>query len=226
VSSTKNIRKSENGKKFSVRVRDKHIGIYAYKRDAVAARDAARIAFSMSPAEVNTHGALNAAIANQLFHYNELTGDLTRKMSVNNVKAGTTITRKNHSGYISVAANNKDYLAHRVIFLMKKGRFPLFIDHIDGNPANNAWSNLREVDKKRNAQNSALNTNSKTGIPGVLLRKGKGNLKDRWTTFIMGDNMRRNIYSGKDFFEACCRRKSAELKYGYHENHGRPKQKD
>ena len=31
----------------------------------------------------------------------------------------------------------------------------------------------------------------------------------------------RHLYYGKDFFEACCRRLSAELELGYHANHGR-----
>jgi len=37
----------------------------------------------------------------------------------------------------------------------------------------------------------------------------------------IGNNWKKiNLINTKDFFEACCARKSAENKYGFHENHG------
>ena len=43
----------------------------------------------------------------------------------------------------------------------------------------------------------------------------------KWRAFISSGNSK-PIYLGEsaDFFESVCRRKSAEIKYGYHANHG------
>ncbi len=47
---------------------------------------------------------------------------------------------------------------------------------------------------------------SKTGVAGVSL-KGAG-----YTASVTKKGKQKHLYQGKDFFEACCRRKSAELK--------------
>ena len=58
------------------------------------------------------------------------------------------------SGYLSVRLFKKRRLAHRLIWMMMTGSMPdQQIDHIDGCPSNNRWSNLRLASQSENNQN-------------------------------------------------------------------------
>ena len=47
----------------------------------------------------------------------------------------------------------------------------MVIDHIDGNPLNNTWSNLREISGGENVRNQKLSKNTRSGVTGVYLRE-------------------------------------------------------
>jgi len=59
------------------------------------------------------------------------------------------------------------YLAHRVIWKIVTGRDPEVIDHIDGDPGNNKWANLRSVSQLINARNIPQQKNCRHDHPGV-----------------------------------------------------------
>lgn len=166
----------------------------------------------------------------ELLHYDPSTGDFiwikrtgprcavgAGAGSVKNCKPGA-LGKK----YARIRVLGITYLAHRLAFLYVEGRLPdLEVDHIDGNGLNNRFDNLRLVSRTGNAKNQRLNPRNKTGIPGVRLLTGK----TRWMVCIGGGP--RKIYLGTYdcFFQACCVKKSAENRHGYHKNHGsvRPK---
>lgn len=106
----------------------------------------------------------------------------------------------------------KSMPAHRIIWEMVYGECPDVIDHINGDKHDNRLVNLRNVDRAENMRNRKLNKRNKSGINGVSTRKD-----GKWLVVI------RTKYIGlfDNFFEACCARKSAEYKAGFHENHGR-----
>ena len=59
-------------------------------------------------------------------------------------------------GYLSVRLCDRLYQAHRIIWLWVTGVWPVeIIDHIDRNPANNAWNNLRPATRAENNRNRA-----------------------------------------------------------------------
>ena len=69
-----------------------------------------------------------------------------------------------------------------------------------------------------NNKNMIRRKSNGTGISGVSWEPDRG----KWVSYI-GVNKKRHLKLGRftSFFDACCARKSAELKYDYHENHGR-----
>jgi len=157
----------------------------------------------------------------ELFNYNPSTGKLTRKITVNyNATAGSTVGSPHNDGYLAVQISGNKYLAHRIIWLYVTGAFPTEqLDHIDGNRVNNRISNLREATNQVNQQNSRLRKDNTTGLPGVRWYTQT----NRWRADIVLNSKRHHLGYYKDFFEACCARKSAENKYGFHTNHGRAK---
>ena len=57
-------------------------------------------------------------------------------------------------GYQKIGIDGERYYVHRLAFLWMIGEFPVnHVDHIDGNPCNNAWANLRDVTRVTNLQN-------------------------------------------------------------------------
>lgn len=79
------------------------------------------------------------------------------------------------NGYRKVKFCGKQYLIHRIAWLLHHGSWPIGdIDHIDGNPSNNKLSNLRDVPHRVNIQNrKSATSKNKTGFLGVVKRKNK-----------------------------------------------------
>jgi len=76
-----------------------------------------------------------------------------------------------HFGHLRARIKGKNYLVHRLVFLMHHGYLPKQIDHIDGNPANNKIDNLREASQSQNMWNRNANTNSMSKIKGIKLHQ-------------------------------------------------------
>lgn len=59
-------------------------------------------------------------------------------------------------GYQRGGILSRKYLAHRVVFALANGRWPVGpVDHRDGNPGNNRPENLREATIQQNNQNTS-----------------------------------------------------------------------
>ena len=155
-----------------------------------------------------------------LLHYNPRSGEFTWKTSPSRkVSAGDIAGYPNNLGYIKIGINRKSYGAHRLAFLYMTGVMPsVSIDHQNHNPNDNRWENIIEAGQELNGKNRRQSVNNKTGITGVYTYRNRK--KIRFGAVISLNKKQHYIYTGYDFFEACCARKSAEIKYGYHPNHG------
>ena len=106
------------------------------------------------------------------FSYSEDTGDLVWLVLFPGRKAGTKTSLKTQPGkcFIKVSLEKLDFKAHRLIWVMKTGERPdsdVVIDHIDGDPTNNRWTNLRVCSPKQNARNSKRPSSNTIGYKGV-----------------------------------------------------------
>ncbi len=94
---------------------------------------------------------------------------------------------------------------------------PVHVDHINGVKTDNRWLNLRMVTPSENTKNAARSKANKSGITGVMwMPRYK-----KWKSYISSQKKVMALGMHEDFYEAVCTRKSAEVKYGFHENHGR-----
>ena len=79
-------------------------------------------------------------------------------------KAGT---KHDKTGYMRIQIKRKQYMVHRVIFLMHHGYMPVMVDHIDGNNTNNKIENLRGVSASQNSMNSKIRVTNTSGFKNV-----------------------------------------------------------
>lgn len=157
----------------------------------------------------------------KILHYDPETGIFTwlispaRCVKVGD-RAGYMPKADAEEQYIKIAINYKYYRAHRLAWLYMYGKLPKHtIDHIDGNGTNNKLANLRDVPQKENVKNRKQSIRNKSGMTGIFWRR------NRWEVAITIN--REIIYLGVHpaLLDAACARKSAEIRYGFHKNHGR-----
>ena len=117
--------------------------------------------------------------------YEKETGDfwwiVSRPGLPNGRPAGSFMT----NGYRKIRMDGANYLSHRLAWLYVHGEWPKHeIDHVDGDPSNNAWSNLRSASHRQNLRNQRISSNNKSGFKGVSWHKAGG----RWCAQIKSDD--------------------------------------
>lgn len=154
----------------------------------------------------------------ELLYYNKQFGIFVRRIRRGPAKIGDIAGTPDKDGYILIGVDGIQYKAHRMALLYVNGSFPPHdVDHENGHPEDNSFKNLREATRAENCRNQKKRIDNTSGIIGVYWNKQL----NKWESRIHIDE--KSIYLGVygDFFEACCIRKSAELKYKFHHNHGR-----
>ena len=118
-------------------------------------------------------------------------------------------------GYFRGSIQDKAYYAHRIIWLWMTGEWPEEqIDHINHDRKDNRWLNLRQVSNQENGKNRTKQRNNFSNQTGVCWNKRI----EKWFAYI-SNNI--SIGSFVSLEEAVSARKAAEIKYGFHENHGK-----
>lgn len=111
--------------------------------------------------------------------------------------------------------DGKYYMVHKLVWLYVTGELPdKEIDHINHNPADNRFENLRLVCRADNNRNASRRKDNSSGFTGVYWDKNK------WQVIISTDGKPIGIGRYADFEEAVSARLFAQDYYGYHENHG------
>ena len=118
----------------------------------------------------------------EILTYNPETGDFTWNISGIGKKKGevlrsTTQANPKAPKYYRVKLKGTTYKLHRLAWLYMTGEFPEagVLDHIDRNPLNNRWSNLRNVSQRVNTLNSDFQDNTRTGISNLTITSIRNN---------------------------------------------------
>ena len=116
------------------------------------------------------------------------------------------------NGYRYIGIDNKNYLAHRLIWFYHYGYFPENnIDHINRKKTDNRIENLREVSQSCNMRNCGNVSTNTSGVKGVSFEKNK----KAWTVCVRIENKNHSSGQSKDFDEAVLLRYALEQCLGW-----------
>jgi len=109
-------------------------------------------------------------------HYNPITGIFMWREPLNNrIKAGNKLAGTiKPSGHWRITIDGKFYYAHRLAWFYMTGRWPDGeIDHINSNPTDNSFVNLREATRSQNSANTRRRSDNTSGLKGASWSKSR-----------------------------------------------------
>ena len=126
------------------------------------------------------------SIVRQHFNYNPETGELRWRIGSRRRKAGELAGTpcKTEKGRVSVGFQNQNYRAHIIAWVCQTGEWPTHqIDHINEDPSDNRWANLRSATKSQNMRNITKIKSNTSGFKGVGWHKQM----KKWRAYIKVD---------------------------------------
>ena len=116
----------------------------------------------------------------------ERIGDDAYILAFNARYAGRVVGSIMNTGYRWIRVpGHGPMLGHRIAWAIYYGRWPIEIDHKDGDKLNNRLDNLREVTRAQNNYNRA--TRARSGFKGVKARGGK------WIATLSGEGHHQHL---------------------------------
>ena len=181
---------------------------------------------------------LNADTVRELLHYDPETGALTwkprdrrwfkteRSCNAWNARyagepAGAHKIHPSGYNYHHVSVLGRCYYAGPLVWLLMTSAWPQGeVDHIDRDPLNQKWSNLRDVSASVNSRNKSAQARIKgQGYPGVNFRRQEG----VWCARIGYNGKQMSLGYHKTLLDAVAARKRAEREFGFSPGHGQPR---
>ena len=152
----------------------------------------------------------------QLLNYDPGNGVLTWKprdgeLRWSKAHAGNVAGGLTPDGYIFLKIYNVSYGAHRVIWAMVTGKWPVCTDHRNGVRHDNRWQNLRSGTRQMNQRNQGLHKSNTSGRTGVYWHKPWS----CWKAAIKMNNATQVLGYFYRFEDAVKARVEAERKHGF-----------
>jgi len=147
--------------------------------------------FFILRATVKKRRRLTRARLRELLRYDPETGEFRWLKDSRMVRAGDLAGCLDREHYWVICIDYRNYPAHQLAWLHVTGRWgrPM-IDHRDGNPANNRWSNLRVATSSQNNANRCRPRHNTSGFKGVHFnaqrRKWAATICKDWRTIYLG----------------------------------------
>lgn len=153
---------------------------------------------------------LTAERLRELVVYDPETGVMKSRVSRHRVKPGDVIGVLNSKGHLLTRISWRLYYVHRLAWLYMTGEWPTnFVDHRNGDPADNRWANLREATRAQNGRNRSCNHGNRAGTKNVYWCA-----RDRsWRVLIKADGVEHYIGQFRDLDEARTAAHTAMLQY-------------
>ena len=125
---------------------------------------------------------LTAERLRNVLHYDQETGVFTWKEKPSShsrrVRIGEPAGWVTTGGYRFIGIDGEKFGAHRLAMLYMTGAMPIETDHLDGDPMNNRFANLRAATHKENMQNMrGARKQNRAGILGVSLHPKTGRFR-------------------------------------------------
>jgi hypothetical protein len=128
----------------------------------------------------------------QHFDYSPKTGELRWRIGSRRRPAGELAgtASKQEKGRINVGFQGKTYKAHILIWVCQTGKWPMHqIDHINEDPSDNRWNNLRAATKAQNMQNIMRIKSNTSGYKGVGFHRPTS----KWRATINADGVQHHL---------------------------------
>lgn len=115
---------------------------------------------------------MTAEIARRLWSYDPELGILRWNISPHpRVKAGDVVGYAPDDSYRQINFKGRMYRGTHIIWLLMTGSFPAKeIDHRNGKPSDDRWSNLREANRTQQLANTRTRRDNALGVKGVHRR--------------------------------------------------------
>lgn len=146
-------------------------------------------------------------------HYDPETGVFTRIAAMSarqERRVGKPCGSLNKAnGYVTMHVGGRPQYAHRLAWICQHGPIPagMYVDHANGNRADNRLANLRLASHRENLRNCKVRKDNSSGIKGVSFDAARG----QWAVKVA----RRHVGRFETLLDAAAARKSAALKtYG------------
>ena len=144
----------------------------------------------------------------KILHYDAKRGVWRwRVRPARHVQLGSIAGSVNSNGYRHIMINGKQYKSSRLAWFYIYGYFPENqVDHINRNPSDDRWCNLREVSHQCNIRNCGMRNDNTSGIKGVSWNKRD----EKWQARVAVNGKSKSLGYHADFTEAVAHRLAAE----------------